>query len=120
MSTEQDDAGEAKRLKIPKRVAGVKLPKPFRHALEEALAQLTAPAGRLLLASALEAAAAALRRGTAEAGARPAGASTIDRVGPMIGLAANALGQWLGEAGKKPAPAPHTADPPAPDTPPSA
>ena len=91
-------------IRIPKRIAGIKLPKPLRHAVEEALAQLTSSAGRLVLASALEAAAAVLRRGAHEAeGARPAGSSTIDRVGPMIGLAANALGQWLGDAARKPA-----------------
>ncbi len=120
MSAEQDEAGAATRFKMPKRVAGVKLPKPLRHAVEEALEQLTSSAGRLVLASALEAAAAALRRGAGDAtGTRPAGGSTIDRVGPMIGLAANALGQWLGDAARKPAAAPHTEEPPAEDTPPA-
>ncbi len=108
MDTDQDDAGEAKRLKLPKRIAGVKLPKALRHAAEDALEQIASPAGRLLLASALEAAAAALRRGAREAAdARAPGASTVDRIGPMIGLAANALGSWLGEAARKPAVAPH-------------
>lgn len=121
MSTEQDEAGAAARFKMPKRIAGVKLPKPLRHAVEEALEQLTSSAGRLVLASALEAAAAALRRGAGEAaGTRPAGGSTIDRVGPMIGLAANALGQWLGDAARKPAAAtPPAEEPPAEETPPA-
>ena len=109
----------AKRLKLPKRVAGVKLPKPMRRAAEDALAQAFSPAGRLLLASALEAAAAALRRGAGSATAStPAAPSTVDRVGPMIGLAANALGSWLGDVARKPAP---PADPaPAVEPPPVA
>ena len=49
---------DADRIRIPKRIAGVKLPKPLRRAVEGALAQLASPAGRVLLASALEAAAA--------------------------------------------------------------
>lgn len=93
------------RVRLPKRVAGVKLPKPMRRAAEEALAQAFSPAGRLLLASALEAAATALRRGAASRGSGASiPAATVDRVGPMIGLAASALGSWLGDVARKPAP----------------
>ncbi len=118
MDTPEQDAGKPGRVKLPKRVAGVKLPKPMRRAAEEALAQAFSPAGRLLLASALEAAAAALRRGAASgASGTPAAGATVDRVGPMIGLAASALGSWLGDVARKPAPpaepAPSAEDMPA-------
>lgn len=50
-------------IKLPKRIAGVKIPKPLRRAAEAALAEVASPTGRELLAAALAAAAAALRDG---------------------------------------------------------
>ena len=103
-SMTDETATEAKRVELPKRIAGMKLPKKFRRTVEALIAEANTPVARELLATALVALAAVVRGG----GAKPAGdakasgwtlpSATTDRIGPMIDLAAGALGQWLGDA----------------------
>lgn len=60
-----------KKLKVPKRIAGVKLPKKLRRPVNKALAIAENPATRDLAVAALTAAAAALARKGADAAQRP-------------------------------------------------
>lgn len=60
-----------KKLKVPKRIAGVKVPKKIRKPVNKALAIAENPATRDLAVAALTAAAAALAQKGAESAARP-------------------------------------------------
>ena len=60
-----------KALKVPKRIAGLKVPKKIRKPVNKALAMAENPATRDLAIAALTAAAAALARKGAEANPRP-------------------------------------------------
>jgi len=60
-----------KKLKVPKRIAGVKLPKKIRKPVNKALAIAENPATRDLAVAALTAAAAALAQRSADAASRP-------------------------------------------------
>ncbi len=60
-----------KKLKVPKRIAGVKVPKKIRKPVNKALAIAENPATRDLAVAALTAAAAALAKKGADAAARP-------------------------------------------------
>ena len=109
--------------KLPKRIAGVKLPKDLRRTGEKLIAEVDTPANRALLASGLTAVAAAVaqsasaaRSGTSHgASGEPAatqpgegGTRASDPVGKVVGLAATALlTGWLAkrsrdEGGSKP------------------
>ncbi|MGI4731888.1 MAG: hypothetical protein ACRYFW_09090 [Janthinobacterium lividum] len=96
----------SKSTKLPKRIAGVKIPKPLRHAAAALLEQAATPAGRQLIAGALVAAAAALTRGM------PAGGSAGDRadgdkprppidMGALLGFAATSVMGGLKAAGER-------------------
>ncbi len=101
----------SKSTKLPKRIAGVKIPKPLRHAAAALLDQAATPAGRQLIAAALTAAAAALTRGM------PAGEPTGDRaegfraesakpkppidMGALLGFAATSVIGGLKAAGER-------------------
>jgi hypothetical protein len=60
-----------KKMKVPKRIAGVKVPKKIRKPVNKALAIAENPATRDLAVAALTAAAAALAKKSAEAAPRP-------------------------------------------------
>ena len=60
-----------KKMKVPKRIAGVKVPKKLRKPVNKALAIAENPATRDLAVAALTAAAAALAKKGAESAARP-------------------------------------------------
>lgn len=60
-----------KKMKVPKRIAGVKVPKKIRKPVNKALAIAENPATRDLAVAALTAAAAALARKGAESATRP-------------------------------------------------
>lgn len=113
-------------VKLPKHVAGVKIPKPLRHAVEALLEQAAGPAGRRLLAGALIAAAAALTRDLYAADAdeaaeeaadelaaaqKPASARTawdgskID-LGALLGMATTVIGGLRAAGERKPEAAP--------------
>jgi hypothetical protein len=74
-----------KKLKVPKRIAGVKMPKKFRKPLNKALAIAENPATRDLAVAALTAAAAALARKGTESGPRRPGepGTDPDRAGTL-------------------------------------
>ena len=111
---------KAKAGAIPKHVAGVKLPKAVRAAGDALIEQAMSPAGREVLASAMMVAAGAIARSAeaarttgdgatdptrdgptreGDAGTRPGGG---DRLGQMLGMAANAAMAGF-MAGRRPA-----------------
>ena len=96
----------SKSTKLPKRIAGVKIPKPLRHAAAALLEQAATPAGRQLIAAALTASAAALTRGmpaTGESGDKAEGAKPkppID-MGALLGFAASSVIGGLKAAGER-------------------
>ncbi|WP_174298449.1 hypothetical protein [Sphingomonas bacterium] len=80
-------------VKLPKHVAGVKIPKPLRQAAEAMLEQAATPAGRQLIAGALIAAAAALTRDQPAGGEQKTAEkpkSPID-MGALLGMAATSM-----------------------------
>lgn len=86
--------------RTPRRIAGVKLPKPVRRGLDELMASKT---GRAIVADAVLAAGAVLLATRAKK--KPAARKALGKHGPEDGLAAaaaggTALSQALGEAGR--------------------
>ena len=79
-----------KKLKVPKRIAGVKVPKKVRKTANKALALADNPVAMDLAAAALTAAAAALSESKAGAGKRrprrPGEGGTDDRAGKLADL----------------------------------
>ena len=77
-----------KKLRVPKRIAGVKLPKKVRKTANKALAAAQKPATRELAAAAIAAAAASLaeRRPAGAEPRRPGEGGTDDRAGRLADL----------------------------------
>lgn len=94
---------KAKKTKLPKRVAGVKIPKELRHGAEALLAQAQSPEGRAVIAKSVSvvagaaaamAQAAAVKRdaATADGAAAPEPApAQPDPLAAAIGVAADAV-----------------------------
>lgn len=96
----------SKSTKLPKRIAGVKIPKPLRRAAAALIEQAATPAGRELIAGALVAAAAALTRGMPAMSSAPGEAQAerprpgID-MGALLGMAATSVIGGLRAAGER-------------------
>ena len=104
----------AKKKKLPKRIAGFKVPKVLRKSAPSLIALLQTPQGKEAMAAALSAGAAALlssaqgRRavvetGTAAAGAGPAIAGGLESVGQAAGAALKQAAQSILPASIAPA-----------------
>lgn len=88
----------SKKVKLPKNVGGVKVPKAWRKAAEAAIEQATSPAGIEVAAAALTAAAAALAGEAAKQAMKDATPTPAEPPRPfdtaaLIGLAATAVGR---------------------------
>lgn len=85
----------SKKVKLPKEIGGVKVPKPWRKAAEAAIEQAASPAGLEVAAAALTAAAAALAgKAVAEAARAPDGPPPRPfDAAALMGLAATAIGR---------------------------
>lgn len=93
-----------KGVKLPKRIAGVKVPKALRRSGGQAIAWLSSPSAREIMASVLVAAAAGLAsnkkiRRAAKSGAEDA-ASGASRIGEAIADAATAIMRRAAGGGK--------------------
>ncbi|WP_375380590.1 hypothetical protein [uncultured Sphingomonas sp.] len=95
----------SKSTKLPKRIAGVKIPKPLRQAAAAVLEQAATPAGRQLIAAALTASAAALTRGMPAAAESEKAEGTKPKppidMGALLGFAATSVIGGLKAAGER-------------------
>jgi hypothetical protein len=93
MTMAKGNGGKAKKIKVPKAVAGVKVPKALRKGAKKALKVAREPAISEVVAAAMLTAAAALREG---------GAAKREREeGNTGGGAASAVGEAVSDAGRQ-------------------